>query len=89
MGLDVVNFPILNGVISAENVYINLRDISTTKEGTNFNVEFRYLIYKNNNFIESGYIKRENIVLNGDIWVFCYDLLKDDFRTKNLNFTDN
>ena len=89
MGLDVKNILILNGSIKVDNVYINLRNITTTKEETNFNLGFKYLIYKNNNLIESVYIKREKININKNIWEFCYDLLKDDLKTKNLDFTDN
>ena len=89
MGLDVKNILILNGSVKVDNVYINLRNITTTKEETNFNLGFKYLIYKNNNLIESVYIKRENININKNIWEFCYDLLKDDLKTKNLDFTDN
>tara|TARA_R110002167_G_scaffold335053_1_gene542310 strand:+ start:441 stop:710 length:270 start_codon:yes stop_codon:yes gene_type:complete len=88
MGLDVKNILILNGSIKVDNVYINIRNITTTKEETNFNLGFKYLIYKDNNFIESVYIKKENITLNKNIWEFCYDLLKDDLKTKNLDFTD-
>lgn len=89
MGLDVKNILILNNSIKVDNVYINLRNITTTKEETNFNLGFNYLIYKNNNFIESIHIKRKNINLNKNIWEFCYDVLKDDLKTKNLDFTDN
>ena len=89
MGLDVKNILILNGSVKVDNVYINLRNITTTKEETNFNLGFKYLIYKNNNLIESVYIKREKININKNIWEFCYDLLKDDLKTKNLDFTDN
>lgn len=89
MGLDVKNILILNNSIKVDNVYINLRNITTTKEETNFNLGFNYLIYKNNNFIESIHINRKNINLNKNIWEFCYDVLKDDLKTKNLDFTDN
>lgn len=88
MGLDVKSILILSGSIKVDDVYIHVRNITTTKQEKNFNLGFKYIIYKDNNFIESEYISRENIKLKGGIWEFCYEILKEILMTKKLDFTD-
>ena len=94
MGLTVTSLPIMNGIVTVDNVYVNIRDIRTTKQNINNNanpyeLEFFYFVVKDNNNIEGKLIKKTSTEpYVGNLWDLAYIALKEKLTEKNLEFSD-
>jgi hypothetical protein len=93
MGLTVTSFPIINGIATVDNVYINIRDIRTTKQTVNnttpYELEFFYIVKKEENNISTQIITKNSAeAFIGNLWDLAYEYLKEELTSKNLHFTD-
>lgn len=95
MGLTVTSLPIMNGVVTVDNVYVNIRDIKTTKQNIDSNaepyeLEFVYYVKKENNNIEAKLIRKTSTeAFIGNLWVLAYNYLKEELTNKSLEFVDS
>ena len=95
MGLTVTSLPIMNGIVTVDNVYVNIRDIKTTKQNIDSNVdpyelEFIYFVKKENNNIEARQLKKTSAeAFVGNLWDLAYQHLKSELTNKSLEFVDN
>lgn len=91
MGLNVNEFKILNGAVTLDTVYVNVKDMITSKNDDNMYTFNFMTFYKLNN--ETVYV--ENISTNHetvealDPWSFAYNLLKEKLTERGYTFTDN
>ena len=99
MGLTITSLPVYDNLTSIQDVYLNIRDIRTTKELSLdisnqeiaiYKLEFLYFIKKDNKHIKSGLItKTSETPYNNDLWNLSYAVMKEDLTNQNLSFTDN
>ena len=96
MGLTITSFPIMNGVATVNDVYVNIRDIKTTKKNVSINdnvieyeLEFIYYVKKDVQDLTVDLIKKTSTEpYTGNPWELAYTALKEDLTSKNLEFTD-
>ena len=92
MGLTVNSFPIMRGVAVVDNVYINIRDLKTTKQiidNTIHEFYFVYQVIKEERIIETKLLmKNSSEVFEANIWDLAYKYLKEELTGQNLEFTD-
>ena len=104
MGVTIESYPVYNGAATLQNVYINVRDLRTTKEiERSFNPETRENtsthIYKlefivnytlNDNTINTNFIsKQSETPYTGNLWELAYTELKANLDAENLTHSDN
>lgn len=95
MGLTITSFPIINGVATVDNVYVNIRDIKTTKQNIDNNaepyeLEFIYYAKKENNNLEAKLIRKTSTeAFIGNLWDLAYQHLKEELTNKSLEFVDS
>lgn len=95
MGLTITSFPLMNGVATVDNVYVNIRDIKTTKQNIDNNVapyelEFVYYAKKANNNLEAKLIRRTSTeAFTENLWDLAYNYLKEELTNKSLEFVDS
>jgi|TARA_Y100000389_G_scaffold98599_1_gene95260 hypothetical protein len=92
MGLTVNSFPIMRGVAVVDNVYINIRDLKTTKQiidNTIHEFYFVYQVIKEERIIETKLLmKNSSEAFEANIWDLAYKYLKEELTGQNLEFTD-
>lgn len=92
MGLTVNSFPIMRGVAVVDNVYINIRDLKTTKQiidNTIHEFYFVYQVIKEERIIETKLLmKNSSEAFEANIWDLAYKYLKEELTGQNLKFTD-
>jgi len=96
MGLTVNSFPIMRGIAVVDNVYINIRDLRTTKQFIigidNFlwhELHFFYQVIKEERIIETKLlVKTSSEAFVANLWDLAYKYLKEELTGKNLEFTD-
>lgn len=92
MGLTVNSFPIMRGVAVVDNVYINIRDLKTTKQiidNTIHEFYFVYQVIKEERIIETNLLmKNSSEAFEANIWDLAYKYLKEELTGQNLEFTD-
>ena len=92
MGLTVNSFPIMRGVALVDNVYINIRDLKTTKQiidNTIHEFYFVYQVIKEERIIETKLLmKNSSEAFEANIWDLAYKYLKEELTGQNLEFTD-
>jgi hypothetical protein len=92
MGLTVNSFPIMRGVAVVDNVYINIRDIRTTKQiidNTIHEFYFVYQVIKEERIIETKLLmKNSSEAFVANLWDLAYKYLKEELTGQNLEFTD-
>lgn len=99
MGITINSYPVYDNLTSIPNVYLNIRDIKTTKEKTIdisnleidvYKIEFIYNIKKDNKHIFTSIITASSeTVYTDDLWSTAYTLIKADLTSKGLVFSDN
>lgn len=100
MGLTINSYPVYDNLTSIPNVYLNIRDIKTTKEksidvSTNlekdiYKIEFIYFIKKDNKHIYSSLLNTSSdSAYTNDLWSTAYTLMKEELTKKGLTFSDN
>lgn len=92
MGLTVNSFPIMGGIAVVDNVYINIRDIRTTKQiidNTIHEFYFVYQVIKEERIIETKLLmKNSSEAFVANLWDLAYKYLKEELTGQNLEFTD-
>ena len=104
MGVTIESYPVYNGAITLQNVYVNVRELRTTKEvDGGFNIETNENtstnIYKlefivnysfNDNTINTNFIsKQSETPYTGNLWELAYTELKANLDAENLTHSDN
>jgi len=94
MGLIIDSLPVMKGLATIENVYVNIRDIRYNKEETEdenseYTLEFMCYYQRDNKHI-NGQILRKTFTefYNGNIWTEAYAVLKQDLTAKGLIHQD-
>ena len=92
MGLTVNSFPIMGGIAVVDNVYINIRDIRTTKQIIDNTIHEFYFVYqvkKEERIIETKLLmKNSSEAFVANLWDLAYKYLKEELTGQNLEFTD-
>lgn len=92
MGLNVNDFKILNGAVTLDTVYVNVRDMITSKNDDDNIYTFNFMtFYKLNNeivYIENISTNHDNVEAL-DPWSFAYKVLKEKLTERGYIFTDN
>ena len=92
MGLTVNSFPIMRGVAVVDNVYINIRDLKTTKQIIDNSIHEFYFVYqviKEERIIETKLLmKNSSEAFVANLWDLAYKYLKEELTGQNLEFTD-
>lgn len=92
MGLTVNSFPIMGGIAVVDNVYINIRDLRTTKRNIDniiHEFHFVYQVIKEERIIETKLImKNSSGAFVENIWDVAYKYLKEELTGKSIEFTD-
>lgn len=104
MGITIESYPMYNGAVTLQNVYVNVRDIRTTKEveidfNTETNKNTSTNIYKlefivkytfNENTINTNFIlKQSETPYTGNLWDLAYTELKTILNAENFIHIDN
>lgn len=104
MGVTIESYPVYNGAATLQNVYVNIRDLRTTKEvERDFDIERNEnttkSIYKlefivnytfNNNTINTNFIsKQSETPYTGNLWDLAYTKVKENLDDENLTHSDN
>lgn len=95
MGLTITSFPIMNGIATVDNVYVNIRDIKTTKQNIGssvgpYELEFVYHAKKENTNVEVKLIRKTSTeAFTGNLWDLAYNYLKEELTNKSLEFVDS
>ena len=104
MGVTIETYPVYNGAATLQNVYVNVRDLRTTKEvERGFNLETNENtskdIYKlefivnyslNDNTINTNFIsKQSETPYTGNLWELAYTEVKANLDAENLTHSDN
>lgn len=99
MGITIDSYPVYDNLTSIPNVYLNIRDIKTTKEKTFdisnlekdiYKIEFLYNIKKDNKHIFTSIINASSeTAYTDDLWSTAYTLMKEDLTSKGFTFSDN
>lgn len=91
MGLTVNEFKILNGAVTLDTVYANVRDMTTSKNDDNIYTFSFITFYKlNNETIHAEHILTNSETVEAlDSWSFAYKVLKEKLTEKGYIFTDN
>lgn len=93
MGINATAYKIYDGKITLDNVYINVRDLSTDKETLNgtfylFSCNCRVMIDNTTvDFIRIDSKQTEPFLEN--LWDKAYTLLKEKLTEKSISFTDS
>lgn len=99
MGITINSYPVYDNLTSIPNVYLNIRDIKTTKEKTMdisnlekdiYKIEFIYNIKKENKHIFTSFISASSeSAYTDDVWSIAYNIIKAELTSKSLVFSDN
>ena len=104
MGVTITNYNIFDGAVTLQNVYINIRDIMTTKDieigfDNESNQDIQKTLYKlqfNINYIFNGKTINTNFIsiqsetpYTENIWELAYIELKSHLDSENLTYSDN
>ena len=95
MGLTITSFPVMGGLTTINDVYVNVRDIKYTKEQQQEDTEAIFKL----EFI--SYYSKDGISINvqilgktytqfydGNVWTKAYEILKQDLTDKGLTYQD-
>ena len=94
MGLTITNLPIMGGLTTIDNAYVNVRDIKYTKEQQDdeeaqFLLEFICYYSKESKHINAQVLgKTFNEFYSGNVWTKAYEILKQDLTDKGLTYQD-
>lgn len=94
MGLTITNFPVMGGLTTINDVYVNVRDIKYTKEQEEdteaiFKLEFISFYSKNGTSINSQLLGATYTQFyDGNVWSRAYEILKQDLTDKGLTYQD-
>jgi len=95
MGLTIVSYPVYDGLASLENVYVNIRDLETTKYTDNnseYMYKFQFFInYSiNDKQVNTNFISKESKTpYTGNLWDLAYTEVKAKLDAENLTHSDN
>ena len=94
-----MSYPIYNGAATLQDVYVNIRDLRTTKkveidnENTTKNIyELEFIVnYRyNNNRINTNFVtKQSETPYTGNLWDLAYTEVKAKLHDENLTHSDN
>lgn len=87
MGLIIDNLPILSGLVILDKVYVNVRDIRTSKEETNYIVEFLCYFSKEGKHIKTELLSKIGFYEENS-WTVAYSILKEHLTGKSLTYVD-
>jgi|TARA_B110000858_G_scaffold120765_1_gene137843 hypothetical protein len=89
MGLTINNFPVIDGLTSIDNVYVNIRNIRYTKLDDGYFLEFLCNYSKDSKHIITLILNTHFIEFyNENIWEKAYLCLKSDLDNKNFTYQD-
>ncbi len=96
MGLTITSLPIMGGLTTIDNAYVNVRDIKYTKqqqedtEEAQFLLEFICYYSKNNKHINAELLAATYTdFYSGNVWARAYEILKQDLTDKGLTYQDS
>lgn len=99
MGITIESYPVYGNLTSIPNVYLNIRDIKTTKEKTVdisnlekdiYTIEFLYNIKKDNKHILTSMLSaKSETIYTDNLWSVAYAIMKEDLTKQSLLFSDN
>ena len=104
MGVTIESYPVYNGAATLQNVYLNIRDLRTTKKverdfdiETNENttksiyeLEFIVNYTFNDNTVNTNFISKESKTpYTGNLWDLAYTEVKAKLNAENLSYSDN
>lgn len=93
MGLTITSLPVMEGLTTINDVYVNVRDIKYTKEQqeeeTIFKLEFISYYSRDNKYINGQILgKTYTQFYDGNIWTKAYEILKQDLTDRGLTYQD-
>jgi hypothetical protein len=93
MGLTITSFPVMGGLTTINDVYVNVRDIKYTKEQqeeeTIFKLEFISYYSKDDISINAQLLGTTYTQFyDGNVWTKAYEILKQDLTDKGLTYQD-
>jgi len=94
MGLTIKSLPVMRGLTTIDNVYVNVRDIKYNKENqeneeAQFKIEFICYYSKDNKHINAELLGATYTEFyDGNVWTKAYDILKEDLTNKGLTYQD-
>ena len=97
MGITAANYKIYNNKINLDNVYINVRGISTDKEdirdpnsSTNYIFSFTGQVLLDNTRVDIIRVHfKQSTPITENLWDKAYTLLKEKLTTQSVSFEDN
>jgi hypothetical protein len=94
MGLTITSFPVMGGLTTINDVYVNVRDIKYTKEQqeeeTIFKLEFISYYSKDDISINAQLLGTTYTQFyDGNVWTKAYEILKQDLTDKGLTYQDS
>ena len=98
MGITINEYPYLDGAITLNNVYVNLRDLKQTKEDSiiddnipvSYEINFTIKYFINNKQLHIELLSKtytDPVVDN--LWDKCYTILKEHLDSKSLTYIDD
>jgi len=100
MGLTIVSYPIHDGLATLPNVYVNIRNLETTKDIKDYNTnntpeyiyKFQFVVnfQINEKQIDTNLITKESetpFIIN--LWDLAYTEIKKKLDAQNLSYSDN
>lgn len=101
MGLDIVSYPVMDGIVVLNDLYGHVRDIRITKRESfpdggeySYHVECRFIIFKNinnvNKYIDSLNISKDySDVFLTKTWEDVYTIVKEHLAERGIAYVDN
>ena len=92
MGLDIDEYPIMDGLVTLKGLYGNARQIRITKddETSVYSLECLFFIYKGKKLVETLHIMKdykEDILTK--TWEDVYTLIKEKLDTLGIKYNNN
>lgn len=94
MGLTITTLPVINGLTTIDNVYVNVRDIKYNKEQlenqeSEFKLEFICYFKKENKHINAQILgKTYTEFYDGNVWTEAYAILKQELTNRGITYKD-
>jgi len=94
MGLTITSLPVMGGLTTINDAYVNVRNIKYTKEQQEneegqFKLEFISYYSKDNQHIKVELLRATYIEFyDGNVWTRAYEILKQDLTNKGLTYQD-
>ena len=89
MGLTITSFPVIEGLTTIDNVYVNIRDVKYHKDGNEYILNF-LCYYQRDDIIITHESLNEIFTefYDGNIWSKAYEILKKHLTEKSLLYQD-